>query len=409
MARKGNVVVGLDLGTTKTCVIVGKVNDTGGLDIVGIGSCPSTGLRKGVVVNIDNTVESIRKAVEEAELMSDCEIDSVFTGMAGSHIEGLNSHGIVAVKGKEVDGDDVRRAVEAARAMAIPLDREILHVIPQFFIVDNQDGVKDPLGMSGVRLEAKVHVVIASVTSVQNIVKSVNRVGLDVNDVILEPLASSEAVLSTDEKELGVALMDIGGGTTDIAVFAEGSVKHSSVLAVGGNYLTNDIAVGLRTPVNEAEKIKIRYGCSFVPLIKPDETIEVPSVGGRQPRRVSRQILGEIIQPRVEEILRLAHREVIKSGYEDLLGAGIVLTGGTAVLEGITELGEQIFHMPVRRGVPQGIGGLTDVVNSPLYATGVGLIMYGLRNRSARSFRTGEGGFFARLIQRIKRWYSEFF
>ncbi len=409
MARKGNVVVGLDLGTTKTCVIVGKVNDTGSLDIVGIGSCPSTGLRKGVVVNIDNTVESIRKAVEEAELMSDCEIDSVFTGIAGSHIEGLNSHGIVAVKGKEVDSDDVRRAVEAARAMAIPLDREILHVIPQFFIVDNQDGVKDPMGMSGVRLEAKVHVVIASVTSVQNIIKSVNRVGLDVNDVILEPLASSEAVLSTDEKELGVALMDIGGGTTDIAVFAEGSVKHSSVLAVGGNYLTNDIAVGLRTPVNEAEKIKIKYGCSFVPLIKPDETIEVPSVGGRQPRRVSRQILGEIIQPRVEEILRLAHREVIKSGYEDLLGAGIVLTGGTAVLEGITELGEQIFHMPVRRGVPQGIGGLTDVVNSPLYATGVGLIMYGLKNRSARSFRTGEGSFFAKLIQRIKRWYSEFF
>jgi len=361
------------------------------------------------VVNIDNTVESIRKAVEEAELMSDCEIDSVFTGIAGSHIEGLNSHGIVAVKGKEVDSDDVRRAVEAARAMAIPLDREILHVIPQFFIVDNQDGVKDPMGMSGVRLEAKVHVVIASVTSVQNIIKSVNRVGLDVNDVILEPLASSEAVLSTDEKELGVALMDIGGGTTDIAVFAEGSVKHSSVLAVGGNYLTNDIAVGLRTPVNEAEKIKIKYGCSFVPLIKPDETIEVPSVGGRQPRRVSRQILGEIIQPRVEEILRLAHREVIKSGYEDLLGAGIVLTGGTAVLEGITELGEQIFHMPVRRGVPHGIGGLTDVVNSPLYATGVGLIMYGLRNRSARSFRTGEGSFFAKLIQRIKRWYSEFF
>jgi cell division protein FtsA len=409
MARKGNVVVGLDLGTTKTCVIVGKVNDTGGLDIVGIGSCPSTGLRKGVVVNIDNTVESIRKAVEEAELMSDCEIDSVFTGIAGSHIEGLNSHGIVAVKGKEVDGDDVRRAVEAARAMAIPLDREILHVIPQFFIVDNQDGVKDPVGMSGVRLEAKVHVVIASVTSVQNIIKSVNRVGLDVNDIILEPLASSEAVLSTDEKELGVALMDIGGGTTDIAVFAEGSVKHSSVLAVGGNYLTNDIAVGLRTPVNEAEKIKIRYGCSFVPLIKPDETIEVPSVGGRQPRKVSRQILGEIIQPRVEEILRLAHREVIKSGYEDLLGAGIVLTGGTAVLEGITELGEQIFHMPVRRGVPHGIGGLTDVVNSPIYATGVGLIMYGLKNRSARSFRKGEGNLLARLFQRIKRWYSEFF
>jgi len=409
MARKGNVIVGLDLGTTKTCVIVGEVNDTGGIDIIGIGSCPSTGLRKGVVVNIDNTVESIRRAVEEAELMSGCEINSVFTGIAGSHIEGLNSHGIVAVKGREVDGDDVRRAVEAARAMAVPLDREILHVIPQYFVVDNQDGVKDPIGMSGVRLEAKVHVVIASVTSVQNITKSVNRVGLDVNDIVLEPIASSEAVLATDEKELGVAILDIGGGTTDIAVFAEGSIKHTSVLAVGGNYLTNDIAVGLRTPLNEAEKIKIKYGSTFVPLIKPDESIEVPSVGGRPPRRVSRQILGEIIQPRVEEILRLAHREIIKSGYEDLLGAGIVLTGGTAILEGITELGEQVFHMPVRRGSPQGVGGLTDVVNSPLFATGVGLIIHGLRNRSVRIFRKNEESFFSRLIQRIKRWYSEFF
>ena len=409
MARKGNVIVGLDLGTTKTCVIVGEINDTGGVDVVGIGSYPSTGLRKGVVVNIDNTVESIRRAVEEAELMSGCEINSVFTGIAGSHIEGLNSHGIVAVKGREVDGDDVRRAVEAARAMAVPLDREILHVIPQYFVVDNQDGVKDPIGMSGVRLEAKVHVVIASVTSVQNIVKSVNRVGLDVNDVVLEPLASSEAVLATDEKELGVAILDIGGGTTDIAVFAEGSIKHSSVLAVGGNYLTNDIAVGLRTPLNEAEKIKIKYGSAYVPLIKPDETIEVPSVGGRPARRVSRQILGEIIQPRVEEILRLAHREIIKSGYEDLLGAGIVLTGGTAILEGITELGEQVFQMPVRRGSPQGVGGLTDVVNSPLYATGVGLIVHGFRNRSARPFRKSDEGFFSRLFQKLKRWYSEFF
>jgi len=408
MSKRGNMIVGLDIGTTKTCAIIGEVTDAG-IDIVGIGTHPTQGLRKGVVVNIDNTVESIKGAVEEAELMSGSEISTVYTGIAGSHIESINSHGIVAVKGREVDADDVRRAIEAAKAIAIPLDREILHVLPQYFIVDDQDGVKDPIGMSGVRLEAKVHVVTCAMTSLQNIVKSVNRVGLDVNEVILEQIASSDAVLSQDEKELGVAIIDIGGGTTDIAVFAEGSIKYSAVLAVGGNYLTNDIAVGLRTPMNEAEKIKIKYGCAYTPHISPDDSIEVPSVGGRAPRKVMRQILGEIIEPRVEEILRLAHREIIKSGYEDLLAAGVVLTGGTAIIDGIVELGEQVFNMPIRQGCPIGIGGLTDIVNSPLYATGVGLILHGHRNGSAKVYRKSERSVFGRMFRKIKKWFVDFF
>ena len=408
MAKRGSMIVGLDIGTTKTCAIIGEATDSG-VDIIGIGSHPSRGLRKGVVVNIDSTVDSIKRAIEEAELMSGAEIGAVYAGIAGSHIEGLNSHGIVAVKGREVDGDDVRRAIEAARAIAIPLDREIFHTLPQHFIVDDQDGVKDPIGMSGVRLESKVHIVIGAITSIQNIIKSVNRVGLDVNDIVLEQLASSEAVLSQDEKELGVAIIDIGGGTTDVAVFVEGSIKHTAVLSVAGNYLTNDIAVGLRTPMNEAEKIKIKYGCAYTPLISPDDSIEVPSVGGRTPRKVSRQILGEIIEPRVEEIFRLAHREIIKSGYEDLLAAGIVLTGGTVIMEGITELGEQVFNMPIRRGYPIGIGGLTDVVNSPLYATGVGLVVYGSKNRSERVFKKSEGNIFGKVARGVKRWFVEFF
>ena len=391
MAKRGSMIVGLDI------------------DIIGIGTHPSQGLRKGVVVNIDSTVESIKSAIEEAELMSGAEIGSVYAGIAGSHIEGINSHGIVAVKGREVDEDDIRRAIEAAKALAIPLDREILHILPQYFIVDDQDGVKDPIGMSGVRLEAKVHVVIGAVTSVQNIIKSVNRVGLDVNDVVLEPLASSAAVLSQDEKELGVAIIDIGGGTTDIAVFLEGSIKHTSVLPLGGNYLTNDIAVGLRTPMNEAEKIKIKYGCAYTPLIPADDTIDVPSVGGRPPRKVARQILGEIIEPRVEEILRLARREIIKSGYEDLLAAGVVVTGGTAILEGVPDLAEHVFNMPIRRGIPIGIGGLTDVVNSPLYATGVGLVLYGHKNKSERVYKKREGNIVTGIIRRMKKWLIDYF
>lgn len=408
MGKKGNVIVGLDIGTTKTCAIVGELTDAG-IDIIGIGACPSEGLRKGVVVNIDSTVESIRKAVEEAEKMSGCEIGAVFAGVAGSHIKGQNSLGIVAVKGREVGEEDVERAVEASRAIAIPVDREILHTLPQSFVVDEQDGIRDPVGMSGVRLEAKVHIVTGATTSIQNIVKSINRVGLEIHDLCLEPLASAEAVLSPDEKDLGIALIDIGGGTTDIAVFAEGSVKHTAILPVGGNYITSDIATGLRTPISEAEKIKIHYGCAYPPLIPKDEAIEVPSVGGREPREVSRQILGRIIEPRMEEILNMAFKEITKSGYEDALTAGVVLTGGTALLAGIADLAEQLFNVPVRIGAPVGIGGLKDVVESPMYATGVGLILYGSRNLDKEALVKIDRKVFGNWFGNLKKWFLEFF
>ena len=408
MMKRGRVIVGLDVGTTKTCAIVGEITDTG-VDIIGIGTHASTGLRKGVVVNIDNTVDAIKRAVEEAELMSGTEIKSVYAGIAGSHIRGLNSHGIIAVRGGEVDEDDVKRALEAAMALAIPLDRKIIHTLPQYYIVDDQDGVKEPIGMAGVRLEAKVHVVIGAITSIQNIIKSVNRVGLDVNDIVLEPLASSEAILSQDELDLGVALIDIGGGTTDVAVFAEGSIKHTAVLPMGGIYVTSDIAVGLRTPALEAEMIKVKYGCAYTPLIPQDETIEVPSVGGRSPRKVSRQVLGEIIQPRFEEILNFAHREIIKSGYDDLLGAGVVLTGGTSMIEGSLELAESVFNTPVRIGYPVGVGGIDDIVRSPMYATGVGLVLHGAKDRSPVRFKKGEIPIVKKITARMKRWFNDFF
>jgi len=408
MGKRENVIVGLDIGTTKTCAIVGEVRETG-VDVIGVGSHPSEGLRKGVVVNIESAVESIKRAVEEAERISACEIRSVYVGIAGSHIRGQNSLGIVAVKGREVEEDDVERAIDAARAIAIPLDRQIIHTLPQYYVVDEQDGIRDPVGMSGVRLEAKVHVVTGAVTSIQNIVKSVNRVGLHINDIVLEQLASGEAVLSSDEKDLGVALIDIGGGTTDIAIFSEGSIKHTAVLPVGGNYVTSDIATGLRTPIAEAERIKIKYGCAYMPLIPKDEAIEVPSVGGREPREVSRQILGRIIEPRMDEILGMAYKEITKSGCEDILAAGTVLTGGASILEGVPELAEQIFNMPVRRGCPAGVGGLTDVVNSPLYATGVGLVLYGSRNIVREALGRTEGGFIGRSFKRLRNWVLEFF
>src|SRR3989339_1134723 len=408
MGKKENVVVGLDIGTTKTCMIVGEIKELG-LDIIGLGSHPSEGLRKGVVVNIESTVESIRRAVEEAERISGCEIRSVYVGIAGGHIRGQNSLGIVAVKGREVDADDVERAIDAARAIAIPLDRQILHTLPQYYVVDEQDGIRDPVGMSGVRLESKVHIVTGAVTSIQNVVKSVNRVGLDINDIVLEQIASSEAVLSPDEKDLGAALIDIGGGTTDIAVFSEGSIKHTAVLPVGGQYVTSDISTGLRTPLAEAEKIKIKYGCAYMPLIAHDEMIEVPSVGGREPRDVSRQILGRIIEPRMDEILVMAQKEISRSGCEDILAAGIVLTGGASILEGIPELAEQIFNMPVRRGVPMDIGGLTDIVNSPLYATAVGLVLYAGRNIARENMMRMEGNYMNRLFRRFRQWLLDFF
>jgi cell division protein FtsA len=408
MGRKSNVLVGLDIGTTKTTAIVGEVTETG-IDIIGIGTFPAKELRKGGVVNIDNTVEAIKRAVEDAEHMSGCRINSAYVSIAGIHVKGQNSLGIVAIKGREVGADDVQRAIEASKSIAIPVEREILHTLPQNYVVDGQDGIRDPIGMSGVRLEAKVHIVTGSVPSIANIVKSVNRVGLDIDDVVMEQLAASEAILSSDEKDLGVVLIDIGGATTGIAIFSDGSIKHTAMLPVGGNYLTSDIATGLRTPLNDAEIIKIKYGCAVSANISGDETIEVPSVGGRDDRQVSRQILGRIVEPRMEEILNLALKEIVRSGYEDLLAAGVVLTGGTALLSGINEMAEKIFDMPVRTGLAVGIGGLSDVVNSPAHTVGVGLIMYGRKQVTGDSVYRKTGNIFGNLIRTIKKWLVEFF
>lgn len=405
-----NLIVGLDIGTTKICAIVGNVTEDG-VDIVGIGTSPSRGLRKGVVINIETTVASIKKAIEEAELMAGCEIKSVYAGIAGGHIKGFNSQGVIAIKNREVATEDVRRVIDAAKAIAIPMDREVIHILPQEFIIDDQDGIREPLGMSGVRLEARVHIVTGAVASAQNIIKSCNRAGLDVADIVLEQLASSESVISAEEKEIGVALVDIGGGTTDIAIFVDGAIKHTSVLSLGGNHLTNDIAVGLRTPMAEAEKIKQKYGCCYTSMVGKDETIEVPSVGGRNPRVLSRQLLAEILEPRMEEIFTLVNREIVKSGFDDQIASGVVLTGGTSILEGMPELAEQIFNLPVRRGVPDNVGGLVDVVNSPVYATGVGLVVYGSKNLGIREFPTvqNDDSAFRRIAGRMKEWFGEFF
>jgi cell division protein FtsA len=406
--KKGELIVGLDIGTTKVAAIVGEITDDG-IDIIGIGSHPSRGLRKGVVINIESTVESIKKAISEAELMAGCDITSVYAGIAGGHIKGINSHGIVAIKEKEVKETDLMRVIDAAQAVAIPLDREVIHVLPQEYIVDGQDGIKEPLGMSGVRLEAKVHIVTAAVTSAQNIVKCANRCGLNVNDIILQPLASAESILTNEEKELGVALVDVGGGTSDLVIYSEGAVVHTSVITLGGNHVTNDVAVGLRTPAAEAERIKQKYGCALSSMVQKDETIEVPSVGGRKARILSRQILAEIIEPRAEEIYNLVQQEILKSGFEDRIASGIVLTGGSVILEGMPELAEQVFNMPVRRGAPRGIGGLVDVVKSPMYATGVGLVIWGSKTRESSRFKVRENNLYAKVKDRMKEWFGEIF
>ncbi len=409
MSRKEELIVGLDIGTTKICVIVSERTENG-IDVVGIGTHPSRGLRKGVVVDIDATVDSIKHAIEEAELMADCEITTVYAGIAGGHIRGFNSHGVVAVKDREVHESDVRRVIDAAKAVAIPMDREVIHVIPQEFIIDDQDGIREPLGMSGVRLEAQIHIVTAAVTSAQNIVKCANRAGLNVMDIVLEPLASAEAALADDERDLGVCLVDIGGGTTDIAVFADGSIKHTSVLGLGGYHISNDIAVGLRTPFEEAERIKKKFGMATARYLPSDDVISVPSVGGRRPRQVSRKILCEIIEPRVDEILSLARRELVKAGIEDRIPSGVVLTGGCSALSGLPELAEEIFEAPVRPGTPSHIGGLQDVVRSPMYATGVGLALFGAARSPARPatrFRIRDGSIFGRVKQRMRDWFYE--
>ena len=401
-----NIVVGLDIGTTKICAVVGEVSNDD-ISIIGIGTSPSIRLRKGVVVNIESTVDSIKKAVEEAELMAGCEISSVYAGIAGGHITGFNSRGIVAIKGSEIAQTDVDRVIDAARAVAIPMDREVIHVLPQEYIVDEQTGIQNPVGMAGVRLEAKIHIVTGAVTSAHNIVKCANRSGLDVCDIVLESLASGEAVLTNEEKELGTALLDLGGGTSDLAIFSGKNIKHTFVLSLGGNNLTNDIAIGLRAPLAEAEKIKTRYGTCSSNSISSEETIEVPGMGGREPKKLPRQILGEILEPRMEEIFTLIQREIYRAGMENIINSGMVMTGGTALLEGISDIAESIFNLPVRIGKPSGISGLVDVVNNPMYATGVGLVIYGVRNQATKKFRIRDKNIFNGVMSQMRKWFKD--
>jgi cell division protein FtsA len=411
MAKKTekNIIVGLDIGTSKVAAIVGEVNLDGDVEIVGLGQSPSRGLKKGVVVNLESTVNSIQRAVQEAELMAGCDISSVFVGIAGSHIHSLNSHGIVAISNKEVSQSDVDRVIDSARAVAVPADQKILHVLPQEFVIDGQEGIKEPVGMSGIRLEAKVHIVTGGVSAAQNIVKCIERCGLQVEDIVLEQLASSMSVLTDDEKELGVCLVDIGGGTTDIAVFTHGAIRHTAVIPIAGDQVTNDIAVALRTPSQNAEEIKKKYACALAQLAKLEETLEVPSIGDRAPRQISRQALAEIIEPRYEELILLVQAELRRAGFEDLIAAGMVFTGGSSKIPGLVELAEEIFHMPVRIGIPQFVSGLVDVVRNPIYATGVGMVIYGDKNRdsgSSNATLTGVNSSEEGIWAKMKSWFQ---
>jgi cell division protein FtsA len=401
-----NLIVGLDIGTSKVVAIVGEITDEDKIEIIGLGSNPSRGLKKGVVVDIESTVQSIQRAIEEAELMAGCQIHSVFAGIAGSHVRSLNSHGIVAIRDKEVTAVDVDRVIDAARAVAIPADQKILHILPQEFIIDSHEGIREPVGMSGVRLEARVHMVTGAVSAAQNIIKCIRRCGLEVDDIILEQLASSQAVLVEDEKELGVCLADIGGGTTDIAVFTEGSIRHSAVIPIAGDQITNDIAVALRTPAQHAEEIKIKYACALTQLASMEETIEVPSVGDRPSRRLARQTLAEVVEPRYEELFTLIQTELRRSGFEDLMTAGIILTGGSARMEGVIDLAEEVFHMPVRLGLPQYVTGLTDVLRNPIYATGVGLLLFGQQQRNAGLNEISHPRGVKGIWERMRDWFQ---
>jgi cell division protein FtsA len=399
-------IVGLDIGTSKVAAIVAEVAPDGEVEIIGIGSHPSRGMKKGVVVNIESTVQSIQRAIEEAELMAGCQIEAVYAGIAGSHVRSLNSHGIVAIRDREVFQQDIERVIDAAQAVAIPADQKILHILPQEYLVDNQEGVREPLGMSGVRLEAKVHLVTCAVNAAQNIEKCIERCGLEVKDVILEQLASSYAVLSDDERELGVCLVDIGGGTTDIAIFTEGAIRHTAVIPIAGDQVTNDIAMALRTPTQYADEIKIKYACALTQLARPEEIIKVPGVGDKPPKELSRQALAEVVEPRYDELFTLVQAEIRRSGFEDLLAAGIVLTGGSSKMEGVVELAEEIFHMPVSLGSPKHVTGLKDIVRNPIYATGVGLVLYG-KNKEEMRFRSRSRSF--GLVTRLRSWVNENF
>ena len=410
MNRRERYLVGLDVGTSTVCAVVGESLENGSLDIVGIGVAESRGIKRGVVVNLEAAVESIKKAIDEAELMAGVEIDSVHLALSGPHIKGFNSRGVIAVAGKnrEISRDDVRRAIDAAKAVALPAGRDILHVLPQDFVVDEQDGIGAPIGMTGARLEVNVHVVTVAASTLHNIVACVNRAGIEVTDTVIEQLAAAEAVLAQDEKELGVALVDIGGGTADVAIFERGSLWHTAVVAVGGEHFTSDIAVGLRTPIPDAEKLKRKSGCALSSMVDEDDTIEVASVGGRKPRLMARRILSEILQPRAEEIFHLVWDEIRRAGYEKSLNSGIVLTGGGSILEGMPEIAEQIFDLPVRRGYPIDVGGLADHVSTPVFATPVGLLLYAHRNRVPEPDWAGSGAF-GRMAVRLRGLFKEFF
>jgi len=401
-----NLIVGLDIGTSKIAAIVAEMRPEGGFEVIGMGSSPSRGLKKGVVVNIESTVNAIQRALEEAELMADCKIRDVWTGIAGSHIRSFNSHGMVAIKDREVAQNDVDRVVETAKAIPIPTDQQILHVLNQEFVIDGQEDVREPLGMSGVRLEVKVHIVTGAVSAAQNIMKCVRRCGLEVNDLILQPLASAMAVLSEDEKDLGVCLVDIGGGTSDIAVFTQGAIRHTAVIPIAGDQITNDIAMALRTPTKEAEEIKRRYGCALRELADPQEMVEVPGVGERSSKKMSRQTLAEVIEPRVEELYSLIQAELRRSGFEELLSSGVVITGGSAAMQGMVELGEEVFHMPVRLGLPSYAGGLSEVMRNPRYSTGVGLLMAGLSQHQRRQIEKMQSGSIKQIVGRMRRWFE---
>tara|TARA_R110001583_G_scaffold173287_1_gene327230 strand:+ start:73910 stop:75160 length:1251 start_codon:yes stop_codon:yes gene_type:complete len=405
------LIVGLDIGTSKVVAIVAAPNLDAGpndnaLDIIGIGSHPARGMKKGVVVNIESTVQSIQRAIEEAELMAGCQIHSVYAGIAGSHIRSLNSHGTVAIRDKEVTQGDIDRVLDAAKAVHFPGDQQLLHVLPQEYIIDNQEGIREPIGMSGVRLEAKVHLITGAVSAAQNITKCIERCGLSVDGIILEQMASSYSVLEQDEKELGVCLVDIGGGTTDIAIFLDGAIRHTAVIPIAGDQVTNDIAVALRTPTQYAEEIKIKYACALRQLAREDETIEVPSVGDRPSRQLSRQTLAEVVEPRYEELLMLVQAELRRSGFEQLLAAGVVLTGGSSKMEGVVELAEEVFHLPVRLGLPQHVGGLVDVIRNPIHSTGVGLLLFGHQDgaKARNEINTGDG--FKSMLTKMKSWFQ---
>jgi cell division protein FtsA len=401
-----NLIVGLDIGTSKIVTIVAELLPEGTLKVIGLGQHVSRGLKKGVVVNIDSTMQAIQRSIEEAELMADCKIKTVFTGIAGNHIKSLNSHGMVKIKDAEVSQMDVDRVVETARAVALPADQQILHILTQEFIIDGQDDVREPLGMSGMKLEVKVHIVTGAVAAAQNIVKCIKRCGLEVSDLILQPLASSIAVLTEDEKELGVCMVDIGGGTTDIAVFKNGAIRHTAVIAIAGDQITNDIAVAFRTPTQSAEDIKIKYGCALRQLADAREIVEVPGVDGREARQLSIQTLAEVIEPRVVELYELVLQELRRSGMEEMIASGIVITGGSAMMRGMMELGEEIFHMPVRLGMPRYVGGLSEVVGNPRYATGVGLILMGKQQLERHLIGQMESSSFGRILDKMKSWFQ---